>query len=462
VLAEKRYAEVRQLAKGLVFKYHDQIANLPGSTATREALLTDAVRYLDGLSSDGALDPALAREVAESYLRVSVLQGEQYSPSQERLAAAAANLDKALALLPRYIDRRDVTLEALHGAIDMWLARSSQSARTARLADSLSALERARALAEQARARAPDDLQSLSRLATIEGRIGTVLGGSAVSANLGLNAQAMLHLQRSDELMSQLRARQPEVAEWAHQRGWSCTNLASALTLVGRFAEGVSAGRCAVAMRDEAAAHEPGNAHYQHQRSTARIILAYSLAYAGQGDLAVATHEQAVAMARATVVADPANKAAVRDVLLSDVALARILVLARRRDAARPLLEGGLRDLPEAEDADFYLRRLHAETLLWLVRALPPAEAARALELAGAAAALMVPPDGARDDNAPRAWAYAMAVGEQAVALSALGRRDESRARAAAALAAWRAAPGDGVPAMLSGWVERDRRLAAP
>ena len=92
----------------MVFGYHDQIANLPGSLATREALLKDALKYMDGLATELgpelAGQPQLARELAESYSRIAALQGDGFAPSAENLQASRANLGKALALVPYYLD----------------------------------------------------------------------------------------------------------------------------------------------------------------------------------------------------------------------------------------------------------------------------------------------------------------------------------------------------------------------
>ena len=63
--AESRLAQVRGLANQLVFGYHDRIANLAGALEARELLLSDAVKYLDGLAAAAPSDPALARELAE-------------------------------------------------------------------------------------------------------------------------------------------------------------------------------------------------------------------------------------------------------------------------------------------------------------------------------------------------------------------------------------------------------------
>jgi len=465
--SERRFVEVRQLAKGLVFKYHDQIASLPGSTATREALLADAVRYLDGLRAEGAamLDPALAREVAESYFRIAVLQGEQFSPGQERLAEAEVHLDRALALLPRYVSLPALPVEALHTAADMWSARASQASRAARLATSLEALGAARVLVERAAASNPAEPQVLSRLASVEGRVGLVLGGSPIGANLGRVEAAIGHLRRSAKMMQALEERAPGSAEWAHQHAWACQNLATALLLSARYAEAVSWAERTVMLRDAAADREPANAHYRHQRAIGRILLSQALSYAGAHERALRSHEDAVAIARSSALADAANMTAARDLVLADLAGARVQALAGQAPAARRALERVLVQWPAAaagdespSGADFYMLRVRSETLLWLARVLPPSEAERAYALATQARALMAP-QGAQE-NAARAWAHAMAIGEQAAALSAQGRHEAARASAREALAAWQGAPGDGVPGMLERWVARDRRLA--
>ena len=73
--AERRFNEVRKLANAVMFKYHDGIARLPGSTAVRQMLLNDALEYLDNLSRDSEEDVSLLRELAAAYHRVGDVQG---------------------------------------------------------------------------------------------------------------------------------------------------------------------------------------------------------------------------------------------------------------------------------------------------------------------------------------------------------------------------------------------------
>ena len=73
--AERRFNEVRQLARSVMFDYHDPIAALPGSLAIRQKLVADALTYLDRLSQDGSGDLSLLRELADAYDKVAAVQG---------------------------------------------------------------------------------------------------------------------------------------------------------------------------------------------------------------------------------------------------------------------------------------------------------------------------------------------------------------------------------------------------
>jgi hypothetical protein len=468
-LAERRFSQVRQLAHDMIFRHHDQVAMLPGSTATREALLADAVRFLDGLRADELADPTLAREVAEGYHRVASMLGEQFSPSQERVQEARTQLQKALALQAAYVDAPGIDAMGLLSAADMWLARAGQSLREARLAEGLQALQRARTLAERAVAALPPTgsaghdaawLQATSRLATVEGRLGQLLGNSAIGANLGRPGEAEPHLRRSLALMEDLARRDPADAEWLHQAAWANQNLVGVLLLTGRAEEALPFSTRMLELRDAAAQKQPGNAHYRHQRSSAASTHALVLAFLGRHDEARAQQELAYEIARSTAAADAANRSAARDAAMMGLASGRLRALAGAAAPARVLLQSALATLPPTpelrERGDFYMARLRTEALLWLMRSLPAAEAPAARKLAQEARTLMA----GDDDNAARRWALAQALGEEAAAAAAQGARGEAKALATQALAEWKAAPGAKAPGQFSRWQARDEALA--
>jgi tetratricopeptide (TPR) repeat protein len=98
-LAEKRFTDVRELANNVVFKYHDAIAALPGATAAREMLVTDALAYLDNLAQETAGDTALQKELGRAYLKMADVQGKMYSENIGDTGGALINYQKAIALL---------------------------------------------------------------------------------------------------------------------------------------------------------------------------------------------------------------------------------------------------------------------------------------------------------------------------------------------------------------------------
>jgi len=97
--AERRFQEVRKLANTALFDIHDQIQQLPGSTAVREMVVATALRYLDGLASDSRDDPSLQLELAAAYQRIGDVQGNPLGPNLGQFRPALASYRRALSLL---------------------------------------------------------------------------------------------------------------------------------------------------------------------------------------------------------------------------------------------------------------------------------------------------------------------------------------------------------------------------
>jgi tetratricopeptide (TPR) repeat protein len=456
--AEARLAQVRGMANQLVFGYHDRIANLAGAIEARELLLRDAVKYLDGLATQAPADPALARELAESYYRLARLYGETFSPSLERLDAASANLGKALALLPGYTWRQDVTPAALNAAVDMWMLRAQLDARRGRLRDSLRALEQAQPLVEQARLMAPQDLQVLSRQATLLGRQAQALGSSSAMAHLGRVEEAGRKWAESVALFDRMVQLEPTTVEWKHQLAWGVHGLTAWQALMGRHDEAIASAKRFVVQRDEASNLLPDDGHFRAQRGVARLNLAAVLAAAGRHDEALACVQEADGILGALAGAESSNRSLARDRVLLEVVRARVLVLSGRMEPARALLTTVLSQLPTPSDAapDFLLARWRAEALVWRARALQKTDAAAALADSVQSQRLMEDAAQIDTDNAARRWMRALALGEQAEAEAALGRAAASREIAQQALRQWGADP----PGGFAVWFARDRRLA--
>ncbi len=98
-LAEKRFADVRELANKVVFRYHDEIAKFPGAVALREELVNDAVKYLDNLNAEQIEDDQLKIELAKAYLKIGDVQGRPYAANLGKTEDALVSYQKAVDIL---------------------------------------------------------------------------------------------------------------------------------------------------------------------------------------------------------------------------------------------------------------------------------------------------------------------------------------------------------------------------
>lgn len=98
-IARARFDDVRSQAHWVIFDAHDMIRLVPGSIAVRQALLSKATEYLDGLQADHVQDDQLLKEIAQAYLRVAYFQGGLTGTNVGNTARAVRTYRSALALL---------------------------------------------------------------------------------------------------------------------------------------------------------------------------------------------------------------------------------------------------------------------------------------------------------------------------------------------------------------------------
>lgn len=96
--ADRRFAEVRSIAKNVIFDYHDAITKLPRSTEVRERMVRDSVAFLNNLMAEGESSPELLEEIAAGYEKVAYVQSNIYESNLSRVDAAVDNYRKALAI----------------------------------------------------------------------------------------------------------------------------------------------------------------------------------------------------------------------------------------------------------------------------------------------------------------------------------------------------------------------------
>lgn len=97
--AERRFAEVRDMANFMLFDLDDQLQRTAGNTAARTALVARAQRYLSALAAARTIDPALRLEAARGFNRLAQVQGSPVTPNLGLVDDARKNLAKASRLL---------------------------------------------------------------------------------------------------------------------------------------------------------------------------------------------------------------------------------------------------------------------------------------------------------------------------------------------------------------------------
>ncbi|MCY7377233.1 MAG: protein kinase [Pyrinomonadaceae bacterium] len=162
-LAERRFADVRELANAFVFKYHDEIQNLPGSTRLREMLVKDALIYLDRLAGDDAGDVSLKIELAQAYMKIGDVQGQAYDANLGDTTAAIESYRKAVALLENAANgaedlKTSNELIAAYQKFGSLLSRGGDE-------QSMEFIEKSVALAERLHAANPEDGEQILKLA---------------------------------------------------------------------------------------------------------------------------------------------------------------------------------------------------------------------------------------------------------------------------------------------------------
>ncbi len=464
--AQQRFAQVRQLANQLVFKYHDQIENLPAAGKVREALLTDAAGFLDDLrqAGDGGAgsDMALAVELAGTYYRISRLQGIDQSVNTGQHAAARANLDKALALSATYASRPDVPMPALFEAVNMRTSHGEVFQRRGEMARADAALRAGLPLLDAALARDPTDNHALGAAISLHGVHARILGNQLAHASLGRWQEACTSADRARAAA--------DIAQADLSNNYAPDSLA--FTLGEQAHCRVMAGQPAAALllleqqqglRERMVAKFPDDQDFAWQRARNRAETALVLSALGRHAQALNHAATADRQARAVAAADTGNVAAQRRLATLALTQARLLAAAGMAGPARMAVRRVLAQLPApgatATATAFADLQPRADALLWAARLWRDADARQALAWADAAAALMAPPP-AGDDNASRRWLLAQAQGEAAAALAALGRPAESAQRARDALVGWDAVPGLALPPLLQPARAQAARLA--
>jgi eukaryotic-like serine/threonine-protein kinase len=116
--AEARFREVRELANTLIFKIHDAVAPLPGSTPVRQTIVKEALGYLEALERDAGSDDTLRLELAGGYRQIAGILGDPQRANLGDREGAIAQLQRARALALPIAMRPSPSFDAVTGLVN--------------------------------------------------------------------------------------------------------------------------------------------------------------------------------------------------------------------------------------------------------------------------------------------------------------------------------------------------------
>ena len=312
--AERRFAQVRELARSVMFDYYDAIVPLAGSTAVRERIVRDALKYLDSLSQEASGDASLLAELAAAYWKVASLQGgnatEQLRPTLVSAAnlgdsaGAVVSMGKAIAIFERLVREnpaepaydRDLTL-AYNGLGGLYLASGPPEKAVDYIGKSVVRLE-----ALLAKDPANEDLRQYLAYAYLG--LGKALG-SPGSPNVGDTKGALEAVRKAIVEQEKLVAEDP--TNLSHLQGMgSCHNAMGLLfSALGDKQAELEQNRKGIEIQKRLLDAEPGNSNTRRELAVALGNTGSNLRNLNQKSAALSYFHEALAHYDTLVTVDP-------------------------------------------------------------------------------------------------------------------------------------------------------------
>lgn len=154
--AERRFDEVRGLARTMIYDLHDTVSPVKGTLPAREMIVATGLHYLDVLAREAGDDVALQLECAAGYFRIADIQGNPSGESLGQTAAALESCQQGLLIVEPLLlrDPSDARLR-LHAATG-YLTLANLLGASGQTALAIERYEQAITLQEQALADEPE------------------------------------------------------------------------------------------------------------------------------------------------------------------------------------------------------------------------------------------------------------------------------------------------------------------
>lgn len=348
--AEARFKDVRKLAHTVMFDIHDAIAVLPGSTPARQLLVTEALKYLDGLAREASGDASLQRELANAYDRVADVQGLPASPSLGDLKGALTTYRKAQAIRAKLVAggaedpqlRRELSATSLK--LSLVLLYSGDAPGGAEQARQSAAIEESLAASD------PTTAQGV-RLGRSYGRHGYLLGAS------GNTVESLERLRRAIAVLEPLAA--PSESEAREELSTAYSRLGEILEngnavpgVVPDIPAALLVYRKSLALDEALMGAEPTSVRRRRNVVVDHVSIGQASERSGDAGSALEQYRLALPLVESLAAEDPANMQARSDHAAVCQRMGSLMAQHGDPRGATPLLERALQLLEDVASKD--------------------------------------------------------------------------------------------------------------
>jgi serine/threonine protein kinase len=327
-LAERRFEEVRSLAKTFIFEVNDGIEHLAGSTPVREKIVATALAYLDRLAAEDSSDAGLRLELAQGYRRIGDVQGNPFMPNLGKLDGARESYEKSLRLARGLVAASPNELEArtaLWGALQRLAYLDAETrgveAEGKWLAEALAVVEASVAAHPDAPGPRRQVQQTLTQMAQHAFRRGG-------------NAEAVQLQRRCLSQAEGFRASFPADADAERDIVVAQLHLVDGLRSTAQLEEAERLAQAALQKAEALAREQTDNAQALRDVGVALERLCEVMADRGKDREAMPFLRRIVAIDERRLTQDPRNTQALRDVAAANEQLAKGLAALGENDEA--------------------------------------------------------------------------------------------------------------------------------
>lgn len=300
--AERRFNDVRKLARSVLFDYHDAIKDLPGATPVRARLVRDALEYLDSLAAEAGDDSSLQRELGTAYERVGDVQGGTMLANLGDTSGAIESYRKALKIREALIafdpqnseTRRDIAFSYMKLGSLLW--------ETGDTAGGLENHNKALSLFQSLMAADPTSFDLRFALERTYDNLGMILQERGdVTGALGSYGKAL-------EILESFSSSDREGEKVRRAFSAAYEHIGTAHLLMGELDTALENNRKALAIRAALSAEFPLNADYRRTLVVSYYNDGEILAKMGRTTEAMESYRKDLAIAEELAAADPKNE----------------------------------------------------------------------------------------------------------------------------------------------------------